>query len=55
MIVVTSLRMAARSISAATRDGLSWNLILGTSMKVCRETPNSVKIGQNYWAVHMKT
>jgi hypothetical protein len=30
-------------------EGFSRNLILRTSMKVCRENPNLVKIGQKHW------
>jgi hypothetical protein len=28
------------------QDRLAWNLIVGPSMKICREYPNFVKIGQ---------
>jgi hypothetical protein len=31
----------------------SWNLILGTCMKICQEKPDLVKIGQKYWAVDL--
>jgi len=30
-------------------------LMLGTFKKICRETPNLVKIGQKYRALYMKT
>ena len=32
----------------------SWNLILGTFMKICWESPNVVKIRQKYWAIYIK-
>jgi hypothetical protein len=35
-------------------DGFSWNLILGTSTKICRETPNLVKIWRKYRALYTK-
>ena len=33
----------------------SSNLILGTIIKLCWETPNLVKMSQQYWALYMKT
>jgi len=36
-------------------DGFTWNLILRTFMKICRENPNFVKIGHKYWAIYTKT
>jgi hypothetical protein len=30
-------------------DGFSWNFILGTSTKICRETPDLLKIGHCTW------
>ena len=35
-------------------DGFPWNLILGTSMEVFRETPGVVKIGQICRALYME-
>jgi hypothetical protein len=35
-------------------DGFSWNLILKTSTKICRETHNLVKVGQQYRALHIR-
>ena len=37
------------------QDGFPWNFMMGTSIKICRETPNFVKIEQKYWALYMKT
>jgi hypothetical protein len=34
-------------------DGVSWNLILETSLKTCRENPSSFKIGQICWVLYM--
>ena len=36
-------------------DVFSWNLVLDTSTKIRRQSPNLVKIGQRYQALHMKT
>jgi hypothetical protein len=33
-------------------DGFLY-LILGTFTKICLETPNLVKMGQNYWAIYV--
>jgi hypothetical protein len=35
-------------------DGFPWNLILGTSMKICRENTNLPKIGQTYLTFYLK-
>jgi hypothetical protein len=43
------------SISGSPIGWISVKLILGTSTKICRETQNLVKIGQEYQALHMKT
>jgi hypothetical protein len=34
--------------------GFPWNLISGTLMKICRETPNFFKIRQKYLALYIK-
>jgi hypothetical protein len=33
-------------------DGFSWNMIVGTSTKICPQKINSVNIGQKYQPVH---
>ena len=34
------------------QDGVPWNLIFGTFMKIFRETPDFIKIGQQYRTLH---
>ena len=35
-------------------DGFLWNLMLQTSMKICQENPDLIKIQQKYWTVYVK-
>jgi hypothetical protein len=42
------------SVSRSPIEWISVKLILGTSIKICQETPNLVKIRQKYQALHMK-
>ena len=43
------------SVSLACTGRFFGKLILGSSMEMCRENPNSIKIGQKYWALYMNT
>lgn len=36
-------------------DGFLWNLALGTSIKICQDSTNLVKIGQKCQTFDMKT
>ena len=42
-------------ISAAPTGRIFGKFYTGTFTKICCETPNLVKIGQQYWALYMKT
>ena len=50
----TSLAMFVRlhaGISTALNEWISVKFDTGTSVKICRQTPNLVKIGQMHWAL----
>jgi hypothetical protein len=36
-------------------DGFPLNFVLGTSVEICSENPDVVKMGQKYQALHMNT
>jgi hypothetical protein len=49
MTIRPSVRMYQRGFHF---DGFPLNLILGSGMKICPDTPSLVKIGQKYQELH---
>jgi hypothetical protein len=49
--VFLSVRPSVRMYQRGPLDGFSWNLIVRFSKKICRKTPNFVKIEQKYRAL----